>query len=105
MTEEKKEEIKVPVVPAVEAQQVQNEAPAAEPKAETPKESAAAPKAAEAKKEEPKIEKPANCSACKKSIKNKRWYYRNSNYFCSKRCWQTAAKKDKTPAAEEAPKQ
>ncbi|MDD3905072.1 MAG: hypothetical protein PHS46_00900 [Candidatus Omnitrophica bacterium] len=45
-----------------------------------------------------KAEKPANCAACNKSIKNKRWYYRNGKFYCSKRCWQTASEKDK-PAA------
>lgn len=42
-----------------------------------------------------KAEKPANCAACNKSIKNKRWYYRNGKFYCSKRCWQTASEKDK----------
>ena len=79
MAEEKKEEVK-----KAEAQ-----AAAAEPA-----------KALEAKKkEEVKIEKAANCASCNKSIKNKRWYYRNGKYYCSKRCWQTAVKKDKAPAA------
>ena len=77
MSEEKKEEIKAPAPAAV------------------------APKAPEeaAKKEAAKAERPANCASCNKSIKNKRWYYRNGKYYCSKRCWQTASKKDKAPAA------
>ena len=48
-----------------------------------------------------KQERPANCAGCKKSIKNKRWYYRNGKYYCTKRCWSTAAKKP--VKTEEAP--
>ena len=48
-----------------------------------------------------KTEKPANCVGCKKSIKKKRWYYRNGAYYCTKRCWSTTTKKP--VKAEEAP--
>ena len=89
MAEEKKEEIKKEE-PKAEAQQ---SAAAAEP--------AKAPEAK--KKEEVAVERPANCASCNKSIKNKRWYYRNGKYYCSKRCWQTAIKKEKAPAAQETP--
>lgn len=86
MAEEKKEEKKtdqaaVPT-PAPESAQV------------------AAPEAAKApaeKKAAPKKEKPANCSGCNKSIKKKRWYYRDGKFFCTKRCWRTALKKDAKP--------
>ncbi len=61
--------------------------------------------APEAKAPEPKKEKPANCASCNKSIKNKRWYYRNGKYYCSKRCWQTAAKKEKAPKDQAVPQQ
>ena len=52
----------------------------------------------EGKKAEAPKEKPSTCASCNKSIKNKRWYYRNGKYYCSKRCWQTAVKKEKAPA-------
>ena len=49
-----------------------------------------------------RMEKPTNCTACKKSIKNKRNYYRNGKYYCTKRCWSTTktvvAKKEEAPA-------
>jgi len=67
---------------------------AEEKKEEITEPAKAAPPPEAKKKEEPKIEKPANCSACNKSIKKKRWYYRSGKYYCSKRCWQTASKKD-----------
>lgn len=87
MAEENKEEVKKPAEPKPAEQKP------AEPAAPSP---AAAPQ----KKEEVKIEKPANCASCNKSIKNKRWYYRDGKYYCSKRCWQTAAKKAKEEAKE-----
>lgn len=94
MAEEKKEEIK---------QEPEAAKAPAEPKPEAPKAEAQAAdtvKPAEEKKEAPKKEKPANCAGCNKSIKKKRWYYRNGKFYCSKRCWQTAAEKEKKPAAE-----
>ncbi len=58
-----------------------------------------APVAKEEKKETApaKKEKPANCAGCKKSIKKKRWYYRDGNYYCTKRCWTSAKKKAEIP--------
>ena len=50
-------------------------------------------------KAEVKKEKPSTCASCSKSIKNKRWYYRNSKFYCSKRCWQVASQKAKAPEA------
>jgi len=95
MVEEKKEEKaqeaaqpkveeKVQGTPAAGAQTAPAQAP-----------SQSAQKAAPVKKE-----RSANCGACNKSIKNKRWYYRNGKYYCTKRCWKTASKKK-----EEAPKE
>lgn len=102
MADEKKEELKneakAPEAPAAPQQ------PAAESKA--PAEAVQAAPVASAKEEKKeevpaKKERPANCEGCKKSIKNKRWYYRNGKYYCTKRCWGTANKK---PAkTEEAP--
>lgn len=108
MADEKKEELKnetkAPEAPV--AAQKAPEAPAVpQPAAEAPApaEAAQAPLAKEEKKEEAPVkkEKPANCAGCKKSIKNKRWYYRNGKYYCTKRCWSATNKK---PAkTEEAP--
>ncbi|MBI5143530.1 MAG: hypothetical protein HZA30_00480 [Candidatus Omnitrophica bacterium] len=62
----------------------------------------------QAKKEEkptttaaPKKEKPSNCAGCSKSIKKKRWYYRNGKYYCTKRCWKNALSKEEKPKATE----
>jgi membrane protease subunit (stomatin/prohibitin family) len=44
-----------------------------------------------------KTERPANCEGCKKSIKKKRWYYRNGKYYCTKRCWASSTKKAAKP--------
>lgn len=82
------------------------EAPQAEAKPAEKVEAKPAEKKAEAKKKE----KPANCAGCNKSIRKKRWYYRNGKTYCTKRCWQTAEKKSKEEkaaaekAAAEAPK-
>ena len=105
MAEEKKEEIKKPVPETAQkpVEQAQPAAPVSEPKAEV-KAATEPAKAPEAKKkEDAATEKPANCASCNKSIKNKRWYYRNGKYYCSKRCWQTALKKEKAPEAQAAP--
>lgn len=99
MSEEKKEEKEVtkpevnaePSAPLASAQPAQG-VPVV-PLAPTP--------APGAKKEEPKKEKPANCAGCKKSIKNRRRYYRNGQFYCTKRCWTTASKKKEEP--KEAP--
>ena len=100
MAEEKKEDKK-------EEPKIEAKVPEAPVSAEQPVSGSPAPAAAPAAKEEKKEavpakqEKPANCAGCKKSIKNKRWYYRNGKYYCTKRCWGTTNKK---PAkTEEAP--
>ena len=111
MTEEKKEE---KIVGA--------SAPKEEPKAAVPEKApetkpaepvatiapAAAQPAAEVKKEEkaaPKKEKPSNCAGCNKSIKKKRWYYRNGKFYCTYRCWKSTIKKEpKEGEGKEAPK-
>ena len=99
MSEEKKEEkteAPTPQAPKTDSQ------PKAEPK---PEETQAAPQAVpvqEKAKEEKapaapvKKERPSNCAACNKSIKKKRWYYRNGKFYCTKRCWHTTLKKEET---------
>jgi len=87
------------------------EAPKAEaPKAEAPKQDAPkveapkaeAPKAEAAKPEEAKKVKPSNCAVCNKSIKKKRYYYRNGKYYCTQRCFKTTVKKA-SPEAKDLP--
>ena len=118
MTEEKKDNIPAgsPEAPKAEAPKTEapkTEAPKAEAvKAETPSADATA-KPAEAKKadEKPateasagkKKEKPVNCAVCNKSIKKKRYYYRNGKYFCTKRCWKTTAKKEEKSTEAQTP--
>ncbi len=104
------EENKVPETPpaaeAVAKPAEPTQAPAAQaPAAETPAAapaaaSAGAPEGAEAKKAAPKQETPANCCVCNKLIKKIRWYYRDGKFYCTKRCWMTAKKKDAAKAAE-----
>jgi hypothetical protein len=82
--------------------------PAEEPKTEAPKEAqapetAAAKPAEEKKAEKKKKEKPANCAVCNKSIKKKRYYYRNGKNYCTKRCWKTTVKKEEKAAEGQAP--
>lgn len=108
--------------PKVEAQKQETpkqEAPKAEaPKTETPKTEAPkqdapkqeapkaeAPKTEAPKAEEKKKEKPANCAVCNKSIKKKRYYYRDGKYYCTKRCWKTTQKKESKEAKEISPQQ
>lgn len=81
--------------------------PAEAPKQEAPKQEAAqeAPKSEGAKQEAPKAEekkkeKPSNCAVCNKSIKKKRYYYRNGKYFCTQRCFKTTVKKAGQESAE-----
>ena len=76
----KKEEAPAAAGPAGDAKP--NEAPK-----EAPKETAPVKK-----------ERPANCAACNKSIKKKRWYYRSGKYYCTKRCWKTTLKKEDAKA-------
>ena len=97
-------------MPEENNQKTEKPVPAAEPKIEAKPQAQAEPaktaepvKTVEPKKAEAPKEKPANCASCNKSIKNKRWYYRAGKYYCSKRCWQTASKKEKAPAKEPAP--
>lgn len=77
------------------------------PKTEEPKQDAA--KTPAPKPEEKKKEKPSNCAVCNKSIKKKRYYYRNGKYFCTPRCFKTTVKKaaqeTKDSAAETETKQ
>lgn len=100
MTEEKKEEVQkqaeapqAPVVPTPPS------AEAAAPTTPAPGEQAPAPAAKEEKKAEVKREKPSNCAGCNKSIKKKRWYYRNGKFYCTHRCWKSALKKEAKPEA------
>jgi len=117
MSEEKKEEQAaqkqeaVPAAPAAaeapkaaEQPQTQTDkgAPEAQPKeAATPQPNAGLPGSGAAtpqakpdeQKEAPKKEKPSSCAECKKSIKRKRWYYRNGKYYCTKRCFTQATEK------------
>ncbi len=51
--------------------------------------------AEEAKKPDaakPAVEKQTNCLSCNKPLKKIKRYYRNGNYYCTKRCWQKALK-------------
>ena len=45
--------------------------------------------------------KPTNCKNCNKKLSKKKWYYRNGNYFCNKRCWQAFDAKEKQEAKKE----
>jgi formylmethanofuran dehydrogenase subunit E len=80
-----KDAVKPVEIPKVEAPKPEA------PKAEVPK--ADAPKPVTPKPEEKKKEKPSNCAVCNKSIKKKRYYYRNGKYFCTQRCFKTTVKK------------
>jgi len=94
MSEEKKEE-------KMESQKTEKPVEAAqktEAQAEAPHAPQGEAKPAE-KKLKPKKEKPANCAGCKKSIRKKRWYYRNGKTYCTKRCWQTTLKKKEEASA------
>ena len=73
------------------------------PKVEAPVQEAAkaeAPKAEAPKQEKKAKEKPENCAVCNKSIKKKRYYYRNGKYFCTKRCFKTTVKKEEAAAPD-----
>jgi hypothetical protein len=104
MTDEKKEELaKEPEAPKPAEAPVQAEVSQAAAASPAPTPDGATQANGEKKVAAPvKQERPANCAGCKKSIKNKRWYYRNGKYYCTKRCWSTTNKK---PAkTEETPK-
>jgi hypothetical protein len=96
-------EAKETAKPEVAAAPAKETPPSAQPSAPQP--AAPAPeKPKEGKKPaEVKKEKPANCAACNKSIKKKRWYYRNGKHYCTKRCWQTTLKKEEKPKEGETP--
>lgn len=36
---------------------------------------------------QPAVEKQTNCPSCNKTIKKLRRYYRNSKFYCTKKCW------------------
>ncbi|MCM8790277.1 MAG: hypothetical protein NC938_01055 [Candidatus Omnitrophica bacterium] len=99
MKDEKKEdsEGKITQAPKAESPKAAEEqknvaTPAPQASAETP---AAAAKEEKKAAAPAKKERPANCEGCKKSIKKKRWYYRDGKYYCTKRCWRSTANKDK----------
>lgn len=101
MDEEKKENQQDLKQDAPKAEAPKETAPKAEgmkaeaPKTESPKVETTAKGAQEkATLEKKKKEKPANCAVCNKSIKKKRYYYRNGKYYCTKRCWKTTIKKE-----------
>ncbi len=58
------------------------------------------PKTEVVKAQTPKKERAVNCAVCNKSIRKKRYYYRNGKYFCTKRCWKTTVKKESKAAAK-----
>jgi len=103
MVEEKKEEKPVGQVPPKATEETQAKI---ETKTEVAPQVASVP-SEQGKKEEKKKEvgiskeKPSNCAACNKSIKRKRWYYRNGKYYCTKRCWKTSVKKEEKPKSPE----
>lgn len=115
MAEEKKEEkqaapkAEAPKAEAPKAEAPKQEAPKAEapkaeaPKAEAPAAAAAAKPAEEKKEEKKKKERPAVCAVCNKSIKKKRYYYRNGKHFCTKRCWKTTVKKEEKASEAQNP--
>ena len=43
----------------------------------------------------PVVEKQTNCLACNKPIKKIRRYYRDSKYYCTKKCWSDFINKSK----------
>jgi formylmethanofuran dehydrogenase subunit E len=96
-TEAPKVEAPKPEAPKQEASKVEVPKPEASAP-EAPK--AEAPKADAPKPEEKKKEKPSNCAVCNKSIKKKRYYYRNGKYFCTQRCFKTTVKKASPEVAD-----
>lgn len=101
MPERETSKIEAPKPEAPKQETPKAETPKAEePKQEAPK--AEAPKAAGAKPEEKRKERPSNCAVCNKSIKKKRYYYRNGKHFCTQRCFKTTVKKT-SQGAEDLP--
>lgn len=62
-------------------------------------------KEAATKPEKTEKVRPANCAGCNKAFKHKIWYYRNGQYFCTKRCWKKFAAEKKKAAVEKATKE
>lgn len=52
-------------------------------------------------------DRPSACADCGKRLSKKQWYYRNGQFYCKRRCWETAKEKaDKasnTASAETTP--
>ncbi len=46
----------------------------------------------------PQVEKQTNCLACNKPIKKLKRYYRDSKFYCSKKCWSNFKAKAKESA-------
>ena len=38
-------------------------------------------------------ERPSVCASCGKRLGKKQWYYRNGQFYCKPRCWETAKAK------------
>jgi len=98
MAEENKD-VKKEELPKTDAPSVASQAEAAPAVPAAPQ---AAPVQAKAEAAPVKKEKPSNCASCNKSIKKKRWYYRNGKFYCTKVCWANAVKKEsaKEPSQE-----
>jgi len=47
-------------------------------------------------------EQSATCASCSKRLSRRQWYYRNGQFFCKKRCWETAKAKAKGEKADDA---
>ncbi len=46
--------------------------------------------------------RPATCASCGKRLNRKQWYYRNSKFFCKKRCFGDEQEKTVKEAAKAA---
>ena len=55
------------------------------------------PAQAEAK---PVVEKQTNCLGCGKPLKKIKTYYRDSKFYCAKKCWRAFLEKSKAEAEE-----
>ena len=84
--EEKKEEKKPEVKPEAKAVEAAPAAPAAAT-------ATAAPAVT-------KPQRPGTCCSCNKNLKRKTWFYRNSKWYCTKRCFNTAKEKAAGEAAK-----
>ena len=95
--------------PAEEAKPKGGEKTQEKPPAETGGEqkAPAGGKKEEGQKKPPKPEKvrPTNCAGCNKQFKYKHWFYKNGQYFCTKRCWKKYDAQKKKEAAEKAAKE